>query len=138
MGVLADIYISRNDEARGYDKTPDRFANRAQYKGFTPLELSTLWSLMRGTEWDIALMEEFPCLLQVDGGERLIHGLPATMISDLSRLTPEQIATLSPKWAGTEELCWSPDDAREVIESLVRLARDATESGRGLYLWNCV
>src|SRR5882724_7917714 len=109
MGVLADIYISRDDEAVRYDTTPDQFAERAQYKNFTPLELSTLWAIMRGIEWDVDSMDEFPCLLQQDGGERLIHRLPAAMIVDLSRLAPDEIAEVTPKWASTEELDWPPD-----------------------------
>jgi len=138
MSLLADIYISRDDEAVKYDTSPDQFADRAQYKGITPLELSMLWAIMRGIEWDVASMDEFPCLLQQDGGERLIHQLPAGMITDLSKLTAEQIAIVTPKWAATEELAWPPDETRPVVEDLVRLARQATESGRSVYLWNCV
>ncbi len=138
MGLIADIYISRDDEAAKYDVTPEQFAERAEYKGFTPLELSMLWSIMRGVEWDMKMMDEFPCLLEEDGGERLIHRLPAEMVAELSRLTPDQIASVSPMWAATEELGWPPDAARAVIEDLVRLARTATQSDRSVYLWNCV
>jgi hypothetical protein len=138
MSILADFYISLDDQALRYDTSPDQFADRAQYKGFTPLELSILWSIMRGVEWDLALMDEFRCLLQLDGGERLIHSLPSGMVADLSRLTPDQIATVSPKWATTAELGWPTEAAREVIQDLARLARQAAESGRIVYLWNCV
>lgn len=138
MSLLADIFVSRDDEATRYDTEPDQFADRAQYKGFTSLELSMLWSIMRGTEWDVALMKEFPHVLDEDDGERVIHRFPAAMVAELSQLTPSQIAAVSPKWAATEELRWSPDEAREVIEELVRLARRAAEDGRSIYLWNCV
>ena len=138
MSILADIYISHDDEAVRYDTTPDQFAERAQYKNLTPLEPSTLWAIMRGIEWDVASMDNFPCLLQQDGGERLIHRLPATMIADLSRLAPNEIAVVAPKWASTEELGWPPDEARPVVEDLARLARLACDSGRSVYLWNCV
>lgn len=138
MGLLADIYISRDDEAVSYDTTPDQFADRAQYKGFTPCELSILWSIMRGVEWDVAMMDEFPCLLQIDGGERLIHRLPATMVTELAALSPDRVVSVSSAWAATEELGWPPEAAREVIEDLVRLARRATETSRSLHLWNCV
>ncbi len=67
MSTLAEIYVSRDSEALTYDTSPDQFTDRAQYKGFTPLELSILWSIMRGEEWDMALMDKFPCLLQQDG-----------------------------------------------------------------------
>jgi hypothetical protein len=138
MGLLADIYVSTDAEAVNYDTKPDQFEQRAQYKGFTPLELSILWSIMRGIEWDVASMDEFPCLLERDGGERLIHRLPAQMVAELSRLTPEQIAAVSPQWAAIEELGWPPDEGQMVVEDLVRLARQAVESSRGVYLWNCV
>lgn len=138
MGVLADLYISNDNEADTYDAEPERFADRAQYKNFTALELSMLWSIMRGTEWDVALMGEFTCLLQKDGGEVLIYRLPAGMIADLARLTPQQIAELSPKWAATEELGWPAEAANEVMQDLANLARRATETARGVYPWNCV
>ena len=138
MGILADIYIARDDEAVSYDTTPDQFADRAQYKGFTALELSILWSIMRGVEWDVAMMDEFPCLLQVDGGARLLHRLPAKLVTELAALSPDQVGSVSSAWAATEELCWPPEAAREVIEDLVHLARRASETSRSLHLWNCV
>ena|ERR1051326_8130791 len=65
--AVADIYISRDDEAVKYKTTPEQFAERMAYKGITPLELSILWSILRGVEWDVATMDEFPCLLQIEG-----------------------------------------------------------------------
>ncbi len=109
--MKADIYVSRDEEAVRYDTAPDQFADRAQYKGFTLLELSILWSVMRGIEWDEASLDEFACLLEKDGGEHLIHRLPAEMVAELSKLTPDQIAVVSPKWAAIEELAWPPDEA---------------------------
>ena len=138
MSVLADIYISREDEAVRYDAAPDQFADRAQYKGFTLLELSVLWSIMRGVEWDETSLDAFQCLLEKDEGEHLIHRLPAEMVAELSKLTADQIAVISPQWAAIEELAWPPDEARPVVEDLVRLSRRAAESGRSVYLWNCV
>jgi hypothetical protein len=138
MSVLADIYISRDDEAVKYDTTPDLFTERAQYEGMTPLEVSMFWSIMRGTEWDVALMDEFPCLLQIDGGERLIHKFPAEMVAELSKLSPERAATVTAAWAATEELSCTPEDIRPTVDDLVRLAGRALESGRSMFLWNCV
>ena len=136
MSLLADIYISRDDQAVSYDTTPDRFADRARYKGFTILELSVLWSIMRGIEWDEASLDLFECLLEKDGGERLIHRLPAEMVTELSRLSPDQVAAVSPQWAAIEELAWPPEAGRPVVEDLVRLSRQATEDCGSVYLWN--
>ncbi|HKA43039.1 MAG TPA: hypothetical protein VKF40_13710 [Burkholderiales bacterium] len=138
MSVLADVYISRDDDAVKYDTAPDQFADRAQYKGLTPLELSSLWSIMRGMEWDVAMMGEFPCLLQIDGGERLVHRLPAAMVSGLAALSPDQVDSVTSAWAATEELSCSPEDIRPVVDDLVRLSRRASQTNRNVYLWNCV
>jgi hypothetical protein len=138
MSVLSDIYISRDSEAVKYDTEPATFTERAQYKGITPLELSTLWTIMRGVEWDVAAMDDFACLLQIDGGERLIHSFPAAMLTALGQLTPDRIRDVTAKWAATDELACSPADIQPVVEEIVRLARSAAASGRSLYLWNCV
>src|SRR5579859_7490696 len=136
MGILSDIYISREGEAVKYDSAPDAFADRAQFRAMTPLEYSTLWTIMRGIESDVSAMDEFKLLLQVDGGERLVHSFPTAMIRALDQLTPEQIRDISTKWAATDELDCAPSDVQPVVEAAVRLARLATASGRGLYLWN--
>jgi hypothetical protein len=138
MGVLADIYISRDDEAVKYDAAPEQFPERVQYKSITPLELSTLWSIMRGVESDVESMNEFPCLLVIDGGEQLIHRLPAAMVAELARMSPDQVASVTSAWATTEELSCSPADIRPVVDDLVRLAGRAIETGRGVFIWNCV
>ena len=136
MGILADIYISGDDAAVKYDTDPEQFPDRVQYKGFTPLELSMLWSIMHGVEWHVSMLDELPCIFQQGG--RYIHRLPKAMVADLSRLTPEQIALVSSKWAAIEELQWSAEAASEVIEDLVQLANRASKAKQNLYLWNCV
>jgi hypothetical protein len=138
MSILSDIYISRDDEAVKYDTAPDQFSDRAQYNGMTPLELSTLWAILRGVKWDWDSQKEFACLPQVAGGERLVHRLPAAMVAELAKLPTERIASATKAWAATEELDCSPEDIKPVVEALVRLACLAVESGRSIYLWNCV
>ena len=138
MGILADVYLSTAADAVKYDAAPKLFPDRLQYKSFTPLEFSTLWAFMRGVEWDVGMMNEFPCLLVKDGGERLIHGLPTAMVQSLSSLTPNQIAVLATKWAATDELACQPSDIQPFLTELVRLAQMASATGRSIYLWNCV
>lgn len=138
MSVLADIYISLDSEAVKYDAAPVTFTERAQFKRITPLELSTLWAIIRGIEWDGALIDDFACLFQVDGGERLIHSFPAAMVTTLGRLTDEQIRDCSAKWAATEELSCSPSEIQPIVEAISRLACSAASSGRGLFIWNCI
>jgi hypothetical protein len=139
MGVLADIYISRDQEAAGYDGNPNFPASdRVQWKRITPLELSTLWTIMRKIKWEVSFMDEFECLLVQDEGERLIHRLPPAMVTELAKLAPDEIGAIAPTWAGTDEMQWPPETARNAIEELTGLARRAAASNRNLYLWNCV
>jgi hypothetical protein len=139
MSVLADIYISRDEDAAEYDAKRERPAvDPAGYKNITPLELSTLWAIIRGVQWDIGLVTEFRCVLVVDGGERLIHKLPPAMLADLVTLASDRTGDVSSQWGATEELGWPPEKAREVLNNLVRLARRAIDTGRAVFLWNCV
>jgi hypothetical protein len=139
MGLLADIYVSRDDEeATRYDSEPSTFKDREQYRGFTVLELSTLWAKIKGIEWDVSSLREFPAVLVQDGGERLIHRLPMALTAQLARLTPEQISIAADQWAATDELRCAAADVQPIIEGLVRLAKAASETDRKIYFWNCV
>jgi hypothetical protein len=138
MGILADFYVSRDDEAVKCDTAPDQFADRAQFKRITSLELSMLWAIMGGIEWDVAVMDDFSLSLGEDEGERVIQGFPDEMTKALEKLSPGQIRDLSVKWAATEEMACPPENIRPAVEALVRLARVAVGSNRKLYVWNCV
>ena len=133
---LANFYVSSDEAAIKYNDSPGEFAERTEDRRITTLELSMLWAIMRGVEWNVALMHEFPCLLQEKDGNWFIHRLAKAMLVDLIRLTPEQIAALAPKWAATQELRWPAHAAHEVIVDIARLARRAEQIGRSVYLWN--
>jgi hypothetical protein len=138
MGVLADLYLSRDDqEAVRYDSEPETFKDREQYRNFTELELSTLWAKIRGIEWDVNSLDEFHSVLVKDGGERCIKRLPTSMTDELARLTPEQISSASAHWAATDEMACEAADVQPIIEGLVRLAKIASAQDRRLYFWNC-
>lgn len=139
MGLLAELYIASDDQqALKYDASPDISPDRRQYRGFTALELSTLWAIMQGTAWDVALMDEFPELLGVESGERLVHRLPRPMIEASARMTQAGVSTSSKEWASTDELRCKPSDVQPIIEDLIQLSGKASASGRAVYLWNCV
>lgn len=138
MGVLADIYLSRDDQqAIRYDNEPEMFKDREQYGNFTELELSTLWAKIRGIEWDVNSLDEFHTVLIKDGGERCIKRLPTSMTGELAALTPDQISTAATNWAATDEMACEPVHVQPIVEGLVRLAKIASAQDRKLYFWNC-
>src|SRR5437879_3800498 len=123
MGLLADLYISNDEEAARYDTSPELFAvDRVQFRGFTELELSTLWAIIRGIQWEVSSMDEFSSILRSGGGERLVTRLPPAMVADVARLSPDQMRDVANKWAATEELSCSADDVLPVIKGLGGLA----------------
>jgi hypothetical protein len=140
MGVLSDFYISTPERALAYDDESLDWPedDRAQFKGLTPLECSTLWCILQGIPWDVQLMDEFECLLEPGDGERFIHRLPTNFIYILASLDASKIAAASEQWAATEEIACAPDEIRSVIEELARLAKAAEGSNRSVYVWNCL
>lgn len=132
MSLLAELYLAKDEDAVRYNTTPGAFADRAEHTSFTTLEISTLWAIMRGIEWDVDLLDEFPCLLEVDGGERLIHRVPAEMVAELTVMSTEEIGRVTAEWAATEELDCRPEDVRPIVDNMIRLSRLAMESGRSL------
>src|SRR5215472_959066 len=119
MGILADIYIARDDEAVAYDSNPNLPApDRIEMKRITPLELSTLWAIMRGVPWEVSIMQEFECLFQRDEGERVIHRLPPAMSAGLLGLAPSRLKEVASQWADTEEMKWPADNALRFLDDL--------------------
>src|SRR5882672_288942 len=100
MSVIADFYVSAADHAIVYDN-PDEQATflRARHNGITPLEVSTLWAAINGRAWDVAIMEEFECVLERDRGERLIHQLPHDFLTDLVAVPVREHVALLAAWA---------------------------------------
>lgn len=138
MSLVADIYVSRDDEAARYDTNPTEFADRAEFSSFTSLELSTLWAILRQTEWTVEMMSAFSSVLVVDDGERLIERFPAELVSALADLPADRLVSVTKQWAETEEINCSPEDIQPVVQGLTRLAGIARGSGQNLYIWNSV
>jgi len=66
------------------------------------------------------------------------YRLPAAMLNDMVKLTPEQISGAADKWAATVEMRCKPSDALPIVEGLAVCARKAIESEQNVYLWNSV
>lgn len=140
MGTLSDIHVSSDDEeALGYDGKPSAFADRAQWKGFTPVEGGILWGQLRNLEWTVAMADEFLFLPLPDDHDSFITRVPAAMTEILARLTPEQISVAATKFAPEMELAyWTLADVQSFLKDLGRLAQIASATGRNVYVWNSV
>ena len=135
MSLLTDLFVAEPNAALSYEerlKRKDLSAyDRAEFKGLTGLEFSTLRAFISNEEWDLDkhdLEEVTP------SGETWLFRFPKRFVGQLSELGSADIP-LSKQWAATEELQWKPAEAQEVIVALVRLAKKAKLEAEGLYLW---
>ncbi|HEV2296738.1 MAG TPA: hypothetical protein VGR35_23050 [Tepidisphaeraceae bacterium] len=139
MAVLTDIYISTPADALTYDRDPRRFDGATlSAKGVTDLELSTLWCVCTGREWDVKLLDEFKHLMEEDGGERIIAELPNELVSHLANTDEQRLREVASAWAATEEISTQPANIEPYLRDLVALAKRASADSQRLYLWMCV
>lgn len=107
-----------------------------QFKGVDIVKLCTLEAILVGTGFDEALAAyDKPALLSPNEEEQL-YELPSALVIGLSRLADDRLPDVAQKWAETDELRidqWSDNDAREVVDSLRSLARQADKSSVSLY-----
>jgi hypothetical protein len=139
MSLLCDLYVSTPDRALSYDEQQDvPDSERAQLTSLTFLEFSTLWAIIQGQPWDDPHMNGFEKLFDTEDGERAIYRFPAELVTLAASLDETSAAKAAEAWAQTDELHCSAADIRHVIDDLSRVSRVAQQSGRSLYLWNCL
>ena len=140
MGLLSDFFIAdaspipRYDGGEGFDD-----ADKCQFKGLTPLQGGQLLALLRGKKYKADMVSEFK-LVTPEDAEDWTMSVPPDFVSALAKLKPNEIPGLAAKFAKAtaEELGWSADDFVPIISDLSRLARRALETGKTMYLWNCL
>ncbi|PVZ20176.1 MULTISPECIES: hypothetical protein [unclassified Pseudomonas] len=104
MGVVADFFVSSEADALSYAagmETVDPDAQRVtpvtpvRYKGFSDLEVGTLWAILEGQEWDEERHMPEETFLGDDGEswlnrfpDELTHLLAQTSEASLSQARP--------------------------------------------------
>jgi hypothetical protein len=137
MGVSSHFYIA--DAASAADSSfaaPPAADEQVRHAGITPLELSTLWSLIDRTEWNVRLIRLFPMVGAIELGEHVVHEIPAQMVERLACLTLDELARIAQSWSTTVEMAGRTDDVRLLMVELVWLAGRAHATKRRLYLAN--
>jgi len=138
MGVHANFFVARDAVAHQYVENPTMFdPDSADYKGMTTSELSGLWALLQGVEWEMGLLDEFEIVVNEDEGECTIERFPGPMVSALADLSAQQAQLIAQKWYEADEF-ESPELCAEILADLVRLARRALETRQNVYLFNLV
>jgi hypothetical protein len=145
MSILAYIFVSTAEDAALYqermldenEKPATDLYEIAPHKGFTSLEFGTLWALIRGERMDVS-KHALVHISHGEEGEMWLEQFPQELIQTLSSLESPFKESIVKAWAATDEIRATPEDIKPVIEDLIRLARLALSSGRGMYLWGCL
>lgn len=139
MGLLADFIVATETEARSYegDATfPERY--RAQLRGFTEIELGTLYHIAQGKPVAEDTLYDFYVIRSVDGGERMTTEVIPDLVNHLAAASDADLAAWAKEWCQTEELLCDAGDVLPVLEDLRRLSKLAVSERKSVYLWNCV
>lgn len=137
MGILADIFVATEDEALAYESaigTEDiEKYERAEFKGLTDLEFGILWAILEKEEWDA----EKHMLEEIDfNDEAMLVQFSDELIALINAIDKQRFEIVLDEWLAGEELSgWQREDIRVVLNDLIRLAKSAESSKRGLYLW---
>lgn len=143
MSIISDFIVATPADARTYAQwtaggeaaAPDRYTV-AGYNGLTDLEISTLWAVLAGEEWDID-EHELPGEPGDEDEESMLSRFPPPLVNALAALEDPALAGIARQWSSqAEELEWEPEALLPVLSDLRRLARLAKGEGKHLYLWS--
>lgn len=132
MSILADVFIATRKDALNYDAQSPGY-QRLELPGLTDIELSTLWALVQGKEFDFDKHELGTLDADTDA---LIFSFPKRFIADLANLSEDKIAAVAAQWAESEEMQWPIVQAQKVLTELVKLAKVAQAESKGMFLWS--
>ncbi|MGV3616541.1 MAG: hypothetical protein ACO1SV_14530 [Fimbriimonas sp.] len=136
MGALADFFVSADDQASSYDGQKAWPAGDVvNAKSITHLELSTLWAILDGREWEVESIDDFATVPERDP-DAWIHRFPAAFTQRLATATPDELQAATVRWSATEEVDADPEDVAPLVRQLQELARNAQASHRSLFLWS--
>ncbi|TSD57041.1 hypothetical protein FFI97_023085 [Variovorax sp. KBS0712] len=143
MGLLSDFFVANEGEAARYaDRMSEDDQGKAialqlrlaEYKGFTDLEVGTLWAILEGKEWD-ADLHELESDEGGDEGDSWLFRFPDRLVQLLAHVEHSALDAALPRWADTEELQVDVAELRPVVLDLQRLAKQAIAEQKSLYLW---
>lgn len=139
MGLIADFIVASPDDALRYrvllgrPLPPDRY-ELAEYKNFTTLALEKLWALLLGEEWDVD-RHRLETIAIWENGEQWLFRFPEEFVHLLSGLDPSVMRRTAQAWVDPREVPGNADELMPVLYDFRRLATQARQKNKGLYLW---
>ncbi|MDQ8188539.1 hypothetical protein [Pelagicoccus sp. SDUM812002] len=131
MSIPSIFYVSTEDQASEMEMNHDLAQEDvAELGGIDTLKLSTLYAIAIKREWDVDLMDTFSEVRTSDS--EWIYEIPKEFTKELEGT---DLDAASAEWAETEEMACEPEDAKYVIDVLLRMAKRSEETGKPLYIY---
>ena len=132
MGILTELFVATDEEARSYDGDSADSFQSVQLGGLTNLEFETLWAILEGKEWspDSHGLEEVRFT-----DDMWTFKFPAAYVELLRKLDTKGVTAAAERWAATEEISCAPAEVEHVIVALVAIAGTIGDDNRSLFLW---
>jgi hypothetical protein len=111
---------------------PENVAERAL---MDTLKLSTLWTILAGTNEDpVELMDKFTQIYSTS--EEWIHQIPGELVSQLASATDSHIQAAASRWVQTDEMLGcEASEAVDLLSDVRRVARRSQELRQPLFLY---
>lgn len=140
MSILSDFFIAEAGSVPSYDGGDGFVAqDKCQFRRITPLEASGMLAVLRGGIDRMQLLGEFELLTPQDA-EEWTMSIPQDMVELLAAANQASMPFLAKSFAEVTsgELGWQEQDFMPVVEELSALAKRALDSGKAMFLWNCL
>lgn len=123
MSLPNSLFKATREEAVAYASSGrGEISELFEFGGITDLDLSNLFSIITGEEFDFDQHELLPL---EEGTEVDLIELPARFVSALACIEKNNIPKISIQWSETEELACDPKDLEPIVESLISLSKVA-------------
>ena len=136
---LTDVFIATEAEARSLrpeDQPLTKYVG-ADIKGVDVIKLEQLLRLGQGRSFDSKL-KHFPKFVDLSEEGPWILRFSTALEQFLIGLDEKQIATWGERWSQIEEFKldrFTSSDVTDVLRALVRVARQARESKKPIFIW---
>ena len=140
MSILSDFFIAEGTDVPDYEGGEAVAAeDKLQLRRITSLEAAGMLAAIRGLSSRKGLSREFELLTEPEA-EEWTFSVPSDMVEKLATIPKTEFGALAQAFAEStaEELGWQQADFLPVVEGLSDLSQRARESGKQMYLWNCV
>ena len=139
MGSNADLIIARSSDVPAIlaSEYPLSTFKGANADGLDPLKIAALHSLVAAKDFSDLLEFYQPVGEAAASGPWLIK-FPEELIALLADLAPQDHASISAKWASTEQIQkegWSEQDTEQFFARLVHFSQAASFEGKDVFLW---